>query len=339
MFTESTRIAGSHGTRLGVRPEAPTKTGAVTTMAATNFWDFKTAVNRSFVPLEVSADRPDPFWGRIRSAASDQVHVYEVTAASHTVTRTPELIARAGQGAYQAYKVSLQLAGVGLLVQDNREAVLQPGDIALYDTQRPYSLCFEDEFRALVLMFPRHLIDLPVDMVGQLTATRFPGDHGVTRIIAPFLSQFAGNLGELAGTTGVRLTHTAIDLITTVLAHELDMDRAGGNPHLAMVQQIRRYIDANLASPDLTPPQIAAAHFISTRHLHSIFREQGTTVSSWIKARRLERCRRDLVDPLYADQPVAAIASRWGFPDACHFSRVFKATYGQTSSEVRAQVL
>lgn len=312
--------------------------GTVMTRDVANFWDFKAVVNESFVPLEVSSDRPEPFWGRIRSANSDQVHVYEVSAASHTVERTPELIARSGRVGYKAFKVSLQLEGVGMLIQDNREAVLQPGDIAIYDTQRPYSLFFEDEFRALVLMFPQHLIDLPVDMVGQITATRFDGRHGVTRMIAPFLTQFSENMGQVAGTTGVRLTHSAIDLITTVLAHELDLDRAGGNPHLAMVQQIRRFIEANLASADLTPPQIAAAHYISTRHLHSIFREQGTTVSSWIRARRLERCRRDLVDPLYLDQPVAAVASRWGFTDACHFSRVFKATYGQTSSELRASI-
>lgn len=312
--------------------------GAVTTLAAANFWDFKACVNQSFVPLEVSSDHPDPFWGRIRSANSDQVQVYEVSAASHTVERTPELIARSARGGYRAYKVSLQLEGTGLLVQDNREAVLRPGDIAIYDTQRPYSLCFEDEFRALVLMFPQHLIDLPVEMVGQLTATRFDGRNGVAQMVAPFLAQFSNNLGQVSGATGVRLTHSAIDLITTVLAHELDLDRAGGNPHLALVQQIRRYIETNLASPDLTPPRIAAAHYISTRHLHSIFREQGTSVSSWIRARRLERCRRDLLDPLYLDQPVAAIAGRWGFADACHFSRVFKATYGQTSSELRASI-
>lgn len=309
------------------------RSGSVSNNIAHNFWDFKTAVTESFVPLNVTSERPDPFWGRIRSAGANQVHVYEVSAATHLVERTPELIARDDR---RYYKLSLQLAGTGLLIQDNREALLEPGDIAIYDTDRPYSLYFDDEFRTVVLMFPQHLIDLPVEVVRQLTATRLSRADTLVGMVGPFIAQLASNLEQVSGTTGMRLTHSAIDLVTTVLANKLDLDRAGNSRHLALLQQVRQYIETNLASVELGPTQIAAAHFISTRHLHSIFREQGTTVSSWIRARRLERCRRDLLDPLYADRPVAAIAARWGFVDAAHFSRVFKAAYDSSPSELRA---
>ncbi|HYP73799.1 MAG TPA: helix-turn-helix domain-containing protein, partial [Microbacterium sp.] len=86
----------------------------------------------------------------------------------------------------------------------------------------------------------------------------------------------------------------------------------------------------------LSPGSIAAAHYISTRHLHGLFQEQGTTVSTWIRMRRLEQCRRDLADPLHAGSPVAAISARWGFVDAAHFSRSFKQAYGVSPSEYRA---
>jgi AraC-like DNA-binding protein len=304
----------------------------VSTSVAHNFSDFRTAVAESFVPLNVQSDRPEPFWGRIRTGRAGEVHVSEVVAAEHVVERTPELISR---GDRHYYKLSLQLAGTGLLIQDNREAVLQPGDLAIYDTHRPYSLVFDDDVRSMVVMFPQHLIDLPVEMVGQLTAVTMSGKTGIGAMIAPFLAQFVGNLDQLSGATGTRLTHSALDLVTTMLADELDLGRVGGNGHQALMQQLRQYIDTNLASPELGPAQIASAHFISTRHLHGLFREQGTTVSSWIRSRRLERCRRDLLDPVYADRPVAAIAARWGFLDAAHFSRVFKSTYDQPPSEMR----
>lgn len=302
---------------------------------AQNFSQFRTAVSESFVPLQVTSDRPQPFFGRIRSATADEVHVTEVSASRHTVERTPELIAR---GDRKYFKLSLMLAGNGLLVQDNREAVLQPGDLAIYDTNRPYSLVFDDDFRNLVIMFPQHMVDLPVDAIAQLTAVRMSGrEEGLTGMIVPFLAQMANNLDHVSGTAGVRLTRSAVDLVTTVLAHQLDLDRGSGNGHRALAQRIRQYIDTNLASVDLGPTQIAAAHFISTRHLHSVFHEQGTTVSSWIRERRLERCRRDLLDVLIADRPVAAIAARWGFVDAAHFSRVFRAAYGISPSELRSR--
>src|SRR5699024_2938975 len=161
------------------------------TSLARNLWDFKAAVSSSFVPLDVTCDHPDSFRGRIRSAQSDQVHCYEVAAAEHVVARTPELIARSDR---RADKGSLQLAGNGLLIQDNREALLQPGDIAIYDTQRPYSLYFDDDFRALVLMFPQHLVDLPGDMVGQLTAVRLSGEAGIAGMVSPVLTPLSTNL-------------------------------------------------------------------------------------------------------------------------------------------------
>ncbi|WP_334153086.1 helix-turn-helix domain-containing protein [Microbacterium sp.] len=312
-------------------PAAPAE--SVSTLIARNISEFRAAVSESFVPLQVSSGGPDHFRGVIRGASVDEVHVTEVRATSHVVERTPELIAR-GDRSY--FKVSLMLAGTGMLIQDDREAVLQAGDLAVYDTDRPYSLVFDQDFRTMVVMFPKHLISLPSDMIGQLTAVRISGQEGLGGMVVPYLTQLAGNLDQLAGTTGARLAHSALDLVTTVFTRELGLDEVSADPHRALVQRIRSYIDRNLASTDLGPATIASAHFISTRHLHGLFQEQGVTVSTWIRTRRLEQCRRDLLDPMLADRPVAAIAARWGFVDAAHFSRAFKSAFGVSPSEYRA---
>lgn len=314
-------------------PTTLPRTDSVTTTIARSISDFRAAVNDSFVPLQVSSPHPDRFRGVIRGAGVDDVHVMDVRATDHVVERTPELIAR-GDRPY--FKVGLMLAGTGLLIQDDREAVLTPGDLAVYDTSRPYSLVFGEEFRTMVVMFPRHLISLPPETVGQLTAVRMSGTEGLGSMIAPYLTQLASNLDELSGATGARLAHSALDLVTTLFTRELGLDGAAADPHRALMQRIRGHVDRNLASTDLSPASIAAAHYISTRHLHGLFQEQGTTVSTWIRGRRLEQCRRDLSDPVFADRPVSAVAARWGFVDAAHFSRAFKAAYGLSPSEFRA---
>ncbi|MFE0019585.1 helix-turn-helix domain-containing protein [Amycolatopsis sp. NPDC059021] len=304
-----------------------------TTLVARDFTDFRTAVSQSFVPLHVTSPHHDHFRGRIRSGGADDVQFSEITASAHNVERTPELIARADR---RYYKLSLILAGTGLLVQDDRQAVLQPGDVALYDTHRPYSLVFEEDFRTLVVMFPQRLLDLPAELVGQLTAVRMSGREGVGNVVVPFLAQLGTNLDQLAGPAGVRLAHSAVDLLATMFTAELDLARTTADPHYELMRRIRAYVDANLSSPELGPAQIAAEHYISTRHLHGLFQEQGTTVSGWIRTRRLEHCRRELLDPVHSTRPVAAIAAKWGFVDAAHFSRVFKAAYGRSPSELRA---
>ncbi|WP_282846250.1 helix-turn-helix domain-containing protein [Microbacterium oxydans] len=312
-------------------PAAPAE--SVSTLVARNISDFRAAVSESFVPLQVSTAGPDHFRGVIRGASVDEVHVTEVRATSHIVERTPELIARSDRS---YFKLSLMLAGTGLLIQDDREAVLQAGDLAVYDTDRPYSLVFDEGFRTMVVMFPKHLLSLPPDVVGQLTAVRISGQEGLGGMVVPYLTQLAGNLDQLAGATGARLAHSALDLVSTVFTRELGLDGVSADPHRALVQRIRSHIDRNLASTDLGPASIASAHFISTRHLHGLFQEQGVTVSTWIRTRRLEQCRRDLLDPMLADRPVAAIAARWGFIDAAHFSRAFKSAFGISPSEYRA---
>ena len=305
----------------------------VATNVARNISQFRSSVSESFVPLQVTSPLADSFRGMIQAASIDEVHVTDVRATEHVVERTPELIGRADKS---YFKLSLMLSGTGLLIQDEREAVLQPGDLAVYDTNRPYSLVFGADFRTMVVMFPKHLVALPPEMMAQLTAVRISGHEGLGAMIVPYLTQLAANLEQLSGATGARLTQSAMDLVTTLFTHELDLDTTSNDPHRALMQRIHAHIDRNLASADLSPTSIAAAHFISTRHLHGLFQEQGTSVSTWIRIRRLERCRRDLVNPLFADRPVSAIAARWGFVDAAHFSRTFKAAYEVSPSEFRA---
>jgi AraC-like DNA-binding protein len=59
-------------------------------------------------------------------------------------------------------------------------------------------------------------------------------------------------------------------------------------------------------------------------------------VAGWVRQRRLERCRRDLLDPASAARPVSAVAARWGLVNAAHFSRAFRAAYGLSPVEYRA---
>jgi len=298
---------------------------------AASFDHWKHLVAESFVPLTAHTADVDGFQGRMRSRVLDRMSIVEVTATSHEVHRTPALIAQAHE---RYFKLNLQLEGTGLLIQDNREAVLQPGDLAIYDTNRPYTLAFEDTTRIMVLMFPCDAVSLPTDYVGQLAAVRM-GSGGLSGLVGQFIRQLSENLDVLAGPSGSRLATNALDLVSTMLHAEMDIKPDRMKPQALLAVSVREYIEANLSDPLLSPASIAAAHFISTRHLHNVFHESGTTVASWIRTQRLEGARRDLRDPLHAGQPVGAVAARWGFLDAAHFSRTFRDAFGVSPSEWR----
>lgn len=96
--------------------------------------------------------------------------------------------------------------------------------------------------------------------------------------------------------------------------------------------------DHPAAHPQAHPavrPRDAPPHHISTSYLHRLFREQGSTVGTWIRQQRLERTRRDLGDPALAGVPVNRIAARWGFPHHPVFTRAFHSAYGMPPRDYR----
>lgn len=313
-------------------PQAPARPATFLTATACNIDDFAAMVQGFFMPLQLSSAASD-FAGRIRSAGRDGVFCYEIAASAHVVERTPPLIARSAGGDY--YKFSVMLGGSCLVMQDRREAVLGEGDAALYDTTRPYTLVADEALRMAVVMVPRHLIDLPAGVVGQLTAVRLAGGTGLTTIVAPFLSGLATDPRQLDSPAGGRLAGNAVDLLTTMLVAELDV-AADDTSRTVLLRRVCAYIDEHLSDPDLGPAGIAAAHFISVRYLQNLFQAEGTTASAWVRERRLEHSRRDLTDPVLRGRPIAVIAARWGFVEPTHFSRVFKERYGCSPREARA---
>jgi AraC family transcriptional regulator, positive regulator of tynA and feaB len=101
---------------------------------------------------------------------------------------------------------------------------------------------------------------------------------------------------------------------------------------------VHRYILAHLDRGDLSPRDIAAANGISVRQLHRLFSGTGTTVSEWVRRLRLARCAADLRRPADAAAAgITAIAFRWGFNDSAHFSKAFRAEFGQSPRAYRAQ--
>ncbi|MFH0245549.1 helix-turn-helix transcriptional regulator [Streptomyces sp. HK10] len=89
----------------------------------------------------------------------------------------------------------------------------------------------------------------------------------------------------------------------------------------------------------MSPPAIAAAHHISLSHLHRLFRDEGSTVSAFLRDQRLRRIRQDLSDPALRRTPVHTVAARWGLTDPSAFSRAFRIAYGISPSDHRQRAL
>lgn len=293
---------------------------------------FRAAIDDLFPPLTITPLASEGLRVKLRSAASRELQLTHLTANTHLVERRPGL-QQTTEHSY--YKITLQLSGSATMSQGNRESTLAPGTITLYDTARSYDLHSDEDFSFLVAMFPKRSLALPEGIASDLAALPISGDSGVGAVLSSYLRTLNDNLPLLHSQAAAGLSRTFLDLMSTLIGETLEVDTDGRAARTAALMKVLAHIDEHLGDPDLDPAAIAAANYLSVRHLYNLFAPTGTTVAQWIKERRLDRARADLADPLRSSDTVAAISERWGFDDAGYFSRIFKQTFGQTPGEWR----
>jgi AraC-like DNA-binding protein len=321
--------------------------------AADRFEALLDLVAGTWVPMEYSSSHQSDYWGLFRVNGLGALQVVVMDVLPITVSRTPRLIRRADPDLLKLV-MPVPRSGDCLVSQGDRQARLRPGEFAFYDTRRPFEVrCGVDgvdgadgggertRARALTFMFSRSLLPLPPSHIERLTAVRMPASGGVGALASQFLLQLATTIDDCSPVEAVRLSTSALEILATRLARELDVaDRVPPETHRrALVAGIHAFIDQHLGDTDLGPQAIASANHVSLRYLHKLFREEGATVSGWVRHRRLERCRRDLSDPALAGLPAAAIAVRWGFSSATYFGQVFRSAHGVTPAEFRRSAL
>jgi AraC-like DNA-binding protein len=291
-----------------------------------------------WVPMECRGRCPPDYRGEFRASGLGPMQVVVLDIMPITVRRTPELISRADPDLLKLFLVCA--GGSSVVEQGGRQARLSTGEFAFYDTRRPYEVtCGVDQqpTRVMTFMFPPSLLPLSPSGRRRLTAVRIPGGAGLGDLTSQFLLQLARNVEHYNPTEAARLSTVALEVLATRLARELDVGD-WGTPEArrhALLVTVQGFIQQHLGDPRLTPAGVAAHHHMSLRSLHQLFHDEGLTVAGWIRARRLERCRHDLADPVLAARPVAAIAARWGFASAADFSRAFRAAHGLPPAEYR----
>jgi AraC-like DNA-binding protein len=291
-------------------------------------------------PVEIHAEHEADFRFSLRYRDLGALRATVLTAMPYTVRRTPTLIRRSDP---DVLTVGMVVRGHATISQNERQSDVPAGTFAVYDATRPFDIRMTSRtgsVRGVILHFPRALLPLPPRHLAQLLAMPMGASPGVGALTTRLLTQLATDMEHYGPAEAVRLSTTALDVLATRLSHELDGGvRLPAETHKqALVTRIHAFIEQHIGDPALAPAAIAEAHHISLRYLHRLFAAQGSTVAGWIRRRRLEGCRRDPADPALAGRPVVAIAARWGFDSAAHFSRTFKAAYGQPPQEYRRWV-
>jgi AraC-like DNA-binding protein len=188
------------------------------------------------------------------------------------------------------------------------------------------------------------MLPLRAGKISKLFAARISSGEGVGALLAQYLRRLVQHPEQYAAADARHLGNVAVDLIAATFAQQLDIETALPIEiqHRALRARIDDFIEQNLGHQDLTPQSVAAEHGISLRTLHRLFQAEETTVAELIRKRRLERCRRDLTNPLLAGRPIYLIAAHCGFLTSgrsnANFSNMFRTAYGMSPRDYREGV-
>lgn len=293
------------------------------------------------IPMELRSDHEHDFRANVRGGVDiGEVMLTYTSVPSLRNERTAAHIRRSDP---ELYHLRLTLSGESDVCHGDAETTVGARQFMLTSTSTPYlAVCERGRVDGMTVTLRPSLLPFPPAQLQLLLGRRLSGRSGIGAMLADFLTRLATESDAYGPADAPRLGTVAVDLLNALLAHELDGAEARAENRLTpesrrrtLRLRIQEFVRQNLDRPGLTPASIAAAHHISLRYLYRLFEEQGHTVSAWIRAQRLERCRRDLADPALGDTPIHVIAARWGFSHAADFSRAFRSAYGVPPRDFR----
>jgi hypothetical protein len=124
-----------------------------------------------------------------RASGLGPLQVVVIDGAPFNVYRTPKQIEQVDPDLMKA--VLMCGGNTSVISQDGRQAMLDTGELALYDTRRPLDHTLGTEpgrrLRLLTFMFPPSMLPLPRNRIRELVATRIPASSGLGDLTSQFL--------------------------------------------------------------------------------------------------------------------------------------------------------
>ena len=124
------------------------------------------------------------------------------------------------------------------------------------------------------------------------------------------------------------------DLVLLALSGARDGLSGERSVRLANIARVKKVIQARLHEPDLTLESIAGACKLSLNYVHKLFRDEGCTVSEYLKNERLQRARQMLESPSGCGSTVTRVSLACGFSNMSHFSTSFRRAFSLSPREV-----
>jgi AraC family transcriptional activator of tynA and feaB len=281
--------------------------------------------------VRVSPDRPRrPFRATVRKLWIDDLALVDAECDPCSGSRGSSRIKNADN---EYVVILINRGGRESVAQDDAETEMRPGDAIVWDSNRPVRFRVWEPISKRSLFVPRTALEEVGTRGLGIAGAVLDGALPATELLTGYLDLLARTVDRLSPPAVAAARNATLDLVSAALQPRM-AGEASSTSRPALRALVGQWIEKNLEHVDLTPSSIAAAHNLSIRSVHRVFEESGETVGAFVRSRKLARARAELMS---TNDPISAIARRWGFCDPSHFARVFREHYGVTPTLYRAE--
>jgi len=228
--------------------------------------------------------------------------------------------------------IQLVEAGREHMKLGEQEAVLNAGDIFIWDNTQNMQFTVVERLSKVSVALPlNRLKDWLPQSWRSLPRWIKSGEPG-----SDLLAAYVRSLVRIDHSNNPMRYDALVDAAVAMIVASQSNDGGQISHKGAQLETVKAKIRQRLHDPDLTLEAIAVANRISLRYLHWLFEGSGQTAWQFISTERLAGCKRDLANPSLAGSSIFEIGLRWGFGNAAHFSRKFKADAKVSPSDFRA---
>ena len=206
------------------------------------------------------------------------------------------------------------------------------GDTFVWDSSKATKFEVYQSLHKVALAMPARLLSHNVLAALDRVPRKFGASSGSRQLLGNLIGAVADEEFDNAEVEA----DTILDAVNAFVMGALPMEVAPEKGLQAQQrQEIKRYVERHLSDPSLSIERIALEHRVSKRYLHWLFRDEPMTLNELIIFKRLGRCRDDLRNPESEHLHISQIAYYWGFANTSHFSKRYRACFGESPTETR----
>lgn len=299
------------------------------------FAKWQEAICEHYLKVDVSSQKPEEYYGFIDKFDLGPAAITDVFLSNQQdIVRSHRHIAGLDK---ECFYVMFPSKGSLLVEQSGEQQISTPGTAVLFDSVKPYRLrCQGDSCQSMYIEVPRSiLIDkYQVDNITKPLPLDFSDGLGWAFLV--FCKLIAAGSESYKADMASKVANEIAELLALLI--EMEGKRKPSHKNLSAkfrLQSIKFFIECRLDDPKLSPLSIAKNNGISLRYLHYLFKSNESSVSEWVREKRLEKSFQKLTSEKYKEESITDIAFSLGFNSSSHFSRLFKQKFGMPPRNTR----